>query len=271
MEVDAVGAKSSSLVDISAVDADKCSDNRDIPPRDLESGSSAPAPKPSLPSAPPLPPTCRDVPGIWSFTPSLGQIGILEWKFKVDTETAEKWGLRMSTTTPAATPASKAKEDEMVDDEGCLSQYQHQHPLPSLFGKSPLCLELLCVSKQNLAENALDSDGLHTKHQEKAENLAERIGTLETSWPTDGSLIVQVNYGQRYGRTCFLRDMVRDSFTLFLCFWDAICDPLKTNVDTKRQTVGYNQRGTRRGECDTLYSAWTFGRGPGVRPSCFGA
>ncbi|KAJ7650084.1 hypothetical protein FB45DRAFT_9102 [Roridomyces roridus] len=121
----------------------------------------SPAPPPSRPANP-----CDKVPGLWLV--------------KVGAET------------------SRVLEGRFVIEPGFAAIYDLTIPRPpSALPNSKICVSLLCLSTEALHE-------LYTKLSgsgSSPENMASAVAELETSWPQDGTLFVDINHEADCGRT----------------------------------------------------------------------
>ncbi|KAF8206256.1 hypothetical protein K438DRAFT_466222 [Mycena galopus ATCC 62051] len=114
----------------------------------------------SLPPPPPPPNPCLDVPGLWFVKVGADSPRILEGKFVVEPDFAATWGLQPISTSTTPT----------------------------------LSVVLLCLSTEAVSTlyNSLVNP--------TPESLATALASLETAWPQDGTLFLDMNEG-RGGKT----------------------------------------------------------------------
>ncbi|KAG7089348.1 hypothetical protein E1B28_011038 [Marasmius oreades] len=116
---------------------------------------------------------CHNVPGLWFLQPALFSPGVLECKFFIDFETAQKWQI-------------DSEPEEMYSNTS-------NNPV--------LRLNLLCLSYEN-AKTVL----FNTPPFPKA--LADAVWNCSSKeWPEQGTLLIQVNPGQKYGRSWMPADL----------------------------------------------------------------
>ncbi|KAF7374762.1 hypothetical protein MSAN_00361700 [Mycena sanguinolenta] len=118
----------------------------------------------SLPPPPPNP--CNNVPGLWFVKVGANSSTVLEGRFVVEPEFAATWGLLPTASASTARPAPK------------------------------LSVVLLCLTTE--AASALYESLIPTNPS--AERMATAVAELETTWPQDGTLFLDMNE-QAGGRT----------------------------------------------------------------------
>ncbi|KAJ6570415.1 hypothetical protein B0H10DRAFT_2107850 [Mycena sp. CBHHK59/15] len=119
----------------------------------------------------PAPNPCRNVPGLWFVKVGASASKILEAKFVVDPEFAAAWDL-----LPTSSSTSAAHEKST---------------------KAKLCVVLLCLP--TAAASALYSSLITT--DPTPEGMATAVAGLETAWPQDGTLLIDINKEGIQGKT----------------------------------------------------------------------
>ncbi|KIK55135.1 hypothetical protein GYMLUDRAFT_62737 [Collybiopsis luxurians FD-317 M1] len=110
---------------------------------------------------------CHKVPSIWSVGIALSHPGILEFTFDIDEETAKKWNIR-------------PHMDNLEPSSKCEKLAVHLLSLP-------------------LGPNGIQNNS-------HPQNLSQ-MWTSMHSWPSQGSLTIQINQGEPYGKTWFPYDL----------------------------------------------------------------
>ncbi|KAF8896116.1 hypothetical protein BD779DRAFT_1494053 [Infundibulicybe gibba] len=125
---------------------------------------------------------CDRVPGIWFLRGGLGGIGNNVFEFNINKEAAEEWGISDAINW---------------DNRDKLRM-----------GRRPnykLSLKLLCLSAQAVKE-------VYEKFQNQGstspESIAKAISDCPHHWPCAGKLLVQLNVGEKLGKTWFPDSMV---------------------------------------------------------------
>ncbi|KAK0204954.1 hypothetical protein DFS33DRAFT_716856 [Desarmillaria ectypa] len=116
-----------------------------------------------------------DVPGVWGFQLSRDLPDILECSFNVGEEIAAKWNLTGENNWVIA-------ERETGDE---------------------LFLHLICLPT-TLAASTLDS--LLTETSQEPKTIADALWNMQTEWPEQGSLIIEINPGKTTGKVFFPGD-----------------------------------------------------------------
>lgn len=116
-----------------------------------------------------------DVPGVWAFQLSRDLPDVLEYSFNVNEEIATKWNLR--------------RENNWVMTERET--------------RDELFLHLLCLPTA-LAISTLDS--VLTEPSQEPKAVADALWKMQTEWPEQGSLIIEINPGQPVGKVFFPGD-----------------------------------------------------------------
>ncbi|GLB40277.1 hypothetical protein LshimejAT787_0801480 [Lyophyllum shimeji] len=122
----------------------------------------SPFPAPQVPPDPSFP--CHSVPGLWLVKIGYDEADVLDCELEIDSETAMKWDL----TGPSISGNAAAK----------------------------LSLELRCLPK-DLVQTVYETSPASTT----AEDMAVALSEIKTEWPPQGSLIVQTNPSEGWGRT----------------------------------------------------------------------
>ncbi|KAG7451326.1 uncharacterized protein BT62DRAFT_927002 [Guyanagaster necrorhizus] len=117
-----------------------------------------------------------DVPGVWAFQLSRDSPDILEYSFSVGEEIAAKWNLTRENNWVVT--------EEKTRDE--------------------LFLHLICLPTA-LAVPTLDSLLIESSQEPKA--VASALWNMQTEWPEQGSLIIEINPGKTTGRVLFPGDL----------------------------------------------------------------
>lgn len=113
-----------------------------------------------------------DVPGVWAFQLSRDLPDVLEYSFNVSEEIAAKWNLTRENNWVMA---EKETRDELF-------------------------LHLLCLPTA-LAISTLDS--VLTEPSQEPKAVADALWKMQTEWPEQGSLIIEINPGKPVGKVFF--------------------------------------------------------------------
>lgn len=122
---------------------------------------------------------CHNVPGLWFVKTGHNGACTTEYKFEVDRETAVKWDLNEKSLQPSQT-------------------------LPKHSPK--IRLQLMCLST-GCVKSIYETSNLSTA---TPQDVATAVSNINTEWPYQGTLIVEVNSHKSFGKTWLPRRLTQN-------------------------------------------------------------
>lgn len=140
----------------------------------------------------------NNIPGIWLLNEGLGEADIFEHSFDVTKEMALKWHL----------PLLKGDfVKSVLSDKEPRSKFIRKS-LPTVSWKLK-CVPLEAVNTvRHTLENPIT-----------ASELVHQLVQLQSCWPSEGKLLIEVNPGQDIGKTFYAKHLVNKSYSLFYGHW----------------------------------------------------